>query len=86
MQTYKQSQVDIRGDASRNKCNFKMAATIDYFSAFAATSNAIGYHHFDVLFSAYLCENDMLTFLRENNPKALREVAKRFGEAIRRGF
>ena len=68
------------------KGGFEMAATLDYLFAFAATTDAVGDHHFDALFSAYLCESGVLAFLRENNPEALREMAKRFGEAIRRGL
>lgn len=68
------------------KGGFEMTATLDYLFAFAATTDAVGDHHFDALFSAYLCESDVLAFLRENNPEALREMAARFDEAIRRGL
>ena len=65
---------------------FEMAATVDYLFAFAATTDAVGDHHFDALFQAYLQQGEVVRFLRENNPEALREMALRFGEAIRRGL
>ena len=65
---------------------FEMAATVDYLFAFAATTDAVGDHHFDALFQAYLREEEVRAFLRENNPEALREMALRFSEAIRRGL
>ena len=65
---------------------FEMAATVDYLFAFAATTNAVGDRHFDALFEAYLQEGEVVRFLRENNPAALREMAARFKEAIRRGL
>ncbi|MCA1951516.1 MAG: cobaltochelatase subunit CobN [Hyphomicrobiales bacterium] len=65
---------------------FEMAATLDYLFAFAATTHAVKSHHFDQLFDAYLADNAVRTFIREHNPDALREMALRFEEAIRRGF
>ena len=63
---------------------FEMAATVDYLFAFAATARAVGDHHFDAVFEAYLEDGEVRTFLEENNPAALREIAQRLGEAIER--
>ena len=63
---------------------FEMAATVDYLFAFAATARAVGDHHFDAVFEAYLEDDEVRAFLEENNPAALREIAQRLDEAIER--
>ena len=63
---------------------FEMAATVDYLFAFAATARAVGDHHFDAVFEAYLEDREVRTFLEENNPAALEEIAERLNEAIER--
>ena len=63
---------------------FEMAATVDYLFAFAATARAVGDHHFDAVFEAYLEDDEVRSFLEENNPAALREIAQRLNEAIER--
>ncbi|MBO6825950.1 MAG: cobaltochelatase subunit CobN [Sneathiella sp.] len=65
---------------------FEMAATVDYLFAFAATAKAVKDHHFDILFDAYIEDDQVHSFLRENNPDALQEMLDRFEEAIRRGL
>jgi cobaltochelatase CobN len=65
---------------------FEMAATVDYLFAFAATARVVGDHHFDAVFEAYLRDPEVLAFLRENNPDALREMAARLAEAQERGL
>ncbi|OIR09198.1 aerobic cobaltochelatase subunit CobN [mine drainage metagenome] len=65
---------------------FEMAATVDYLFAFAATAHAVGDHHFDAVFEAYLEDPAVLEFLRAANPAALREMIDRLDEAIRRGL
>ena len=63
---------------------FEIAATVDYLFAFAATTRAVKDHHFDQLYEAYVEDEDTRTFMAEQNPAALREMANRFAEAIRR--
>jgi cobaltochelatase CobN len=63
---------------------FEMAATVDYLFGFAATTNAVKDHHFDQLFAAYLEDERVRGFIADANPAALREIAARFAEAIRR--
>lgn len=65
---------------------FEMAATVDYLFAFAATTGAVRDHHFEVLYHAYLVDEEVRDFLREKNPDALEEMAARFAEAIERGL
>ncbi len=65
---------------------FEMAATLDYMFAFSATTGAVGNHHFELLHNAYLVDEDVLDFLREKNPEALKEMSDRFLEAIERGL
>jgi cobaltochelatase CobN len=63
---------------------FEIAATVDYLLAFAATTGAVGDHHFDALYDAYLGNDEVRQFLEDNNPDALREIADKFAEAIDR--
>ncbi|MFD0978327.1 cobaltochelatase subunit CobN [Tropicimonas aquimaris] len=63
---------------------FEMAATVDYLFAFAATTGAVRDHHFDLVYEAYLEDDDTREFVADANAPALREMAERFQEAINR--
>ncbi|MTI46045.1 cobaltochelatase CobN [Roseibium hamelinense] len=63
---------------------FEIAATLDYLFAFAATTRAVGDHHFDQLFEAYIENAEVRDFLLDANPAAYGEILARFNEAIRR--
>lgn len=65
---------------------FEMAATVDYLFAFAATARAVGDHHFDAVYEAYLADDHVRQFLLDNNPAAAREIAERLIEAQERGL
>ncbi len=65
---------------------FEMAASVDYLFAFSATTGAVRNHHFDLVYNAFLADEDVLAFLREKNPSALKEMAERFLEAEARGL
>jgi cobaltochelatase CobN len=65
---------------------FEMVATLDYLFAFAATTHAVGDHHFDQLFEAYLEDESVRHFLQDANPAGLSEMIARFQEAIDRGL
>ncbi|HKJ60410.1 MAG TPA: cobaltochelatase subunit CobN, partial [Hyphomicrobiales bacterium] len=65
---------------------FEIAATVDYLFAFAATTGAVGDHHFEALYQAYLVDDTVREFLAENNDAALTEINARFREAIERGL
>jgi cobaltochelatase CobN len=65
---------------------FEMAATLDYLFAFAATTNAVGDHHFDQLYSAYIDDETVRDFLMEKNRPAYDDMIDRFLEAIDRGL
>ena len=65
---------------------FEMAATVDYLFAFAATAKCVKDHHFDLVFDAYLGDEDVRAFLEQNNPDALCEMADRLLEAQDRGL
>jgi cobaltochelatase CobN len=65
---------------------FEMAATVDYLFAFAATARVVSDHHFDAVYEAYLNDDEVLDFLRRNNPAALKEMAERMAEALERGL
>ena len=64
----------------------EMAATVDYLFAFAATAHAVGDHHFDAVYDAYLADAEVRAFVQSNNPSALREMAERLLEAQERGL
>ena len=66
---------------------FEMAATVDYLFAFAATARAVGDHHFDAVFEAYVEES------RTCAPSSTRTTRPPFarsrsgsGEAVERGL
>jgi len=65
---------------------FEMAATVDYLFAFSATTGAVKNHHFDLVESAFLEDDDTRDFIKEHNQPALIEMAERFQEAIDRGL
>ena len=65
---------------------FEMAATLDYMFAFAATTSAVSNHHFDMVYAAYIEDEDTRAFIEDANPAALAEMAARFEEAIERGM
>ncbi len=65
---------------------FELAATVDYLFAFAATTDAVGDHHFDLVHDAYLDDPRVRAFMARHNPAALRELAGRLLEAQDRGL
>ena len=65
---------------------FEMAATLDYLFAFSATTGAVRDHHFALVHDAWLADPDVLEFLKQHNPSALKEMANRFLEAQERGL
>ena len=65
---------------------FELAATVDYLFAYAAMTNAVGDHHFDQLYDAYVADDTVRTFIAQANAPALAEMAARFREAVDRGL
>lgn len=65
---------------------FEIAATVDYLFAFAATTGAVKGHHFDLVYSAFIDDDDTRDFIDEHNAPALKEIAERLTEAIERGL
>jgi cobaltochelatase CobN len=65
---------------------FEMAATVDYMFAFAATTGAVKDHHFEMVYEAFLADEETRDWLAEANPEALRDIAERLEEALARGF
>ncbi|MCA1440675.1 cobaltochelatase subunit CobN [Ensifer sp. IC4062] len=65
---------------------FEIAATVDYMFAFAATTGAVGDHHFEAAYRAFIADEKVLDFLRDKNSAALTEISERFLEAIDRGL
>ena len=65
---------------------FEIAATVDYLFAFAATTQMVENHHFDAVHAAFLEDANVLEFLQDKNPNALRDIAERLIEAQDRGL
>lgn len=65
---------------------FEMAATVDYMFAFSATTGSVHDHHFELVYQAYLGDDEVRDFIEDANPAALREMAARFMEAVDRGL
>ena len=63
---------------------FEIAATVDYVFAFAATTQSVRSDQFDLLYDAYLGDDEVCGFMADHNPAALREMAARFQEARQR--
>ncbi len=63
---------------------FEISATVDYLYAYAVTARIVSDHHFDQLFDAYLDNKTVYTFLLNNNPDALYDIAEKFQDAIDR--
>lgn len=65
---------------------FEMAASVDYLFAFAATTGLVKGHHFDLVESAFIEDDDTRDFIADHNPDALNDIALRLQEAIDRGL
>ncbi|MCA0042325.1 cobaltochelatase subunit CobN [Celeribacter litoreus] len=65
---------------------FEIAATVDYLFAFSATTHAVKDHHFDMVHSAFIEDDETREFIEEHNAPALREIAERLLEAMERGL
>lgn len=68
------------------KGGFELAATLDYLFAFAATTDAVKSYQFDLVYEAFLDNEEVVAFLKEHNPQALKEMAGTFLESEARGF
>jgi cobaltochelatase CobN len=64
----------------------EMATAVDLAFAYAALTDAVGDHHFDQLYQAYVADDAVRDFFAEANPAALADMAARFQEAIERGL
>ncbi|MDK4736356.1 cobaltochelatase subunit CobN [Rhizobium sp. CNPSo 3490] len=64
----------------------EIAATVDYLFAFAATTGAVGVHHFEAVFRAFVADPGVRGFMIEKNPAAFDEMRERLREAIDRGL
>ncbi|MBB3918200.1 cobaltochelatase CobN [Rhizobium fabae] len=63
---------------------FEIAATVDYLFAFAATTGAVGNHHFEAVYQAFVADPKVRDFMAEKNPAALSDMRERLMEAIER--
>ncbi|ARO24485.1 cobaltochelatase subunit CobN [Rhizobium sp. S9] len=64
----------------------EIAATVDYLFAFAATTGAVGAHHFEAVYRAFVADPGVRGFMIEKNPAAFDEMRERLREAIDRGL
>ncbi|WP_019996232.1 cobaltochelatase subunit CobN [Aureimonas ureilytica] len=65
---------------------FEIVATVDYLFAFAATTHAVANRHFDLVHAAFVEDERVSAFMRDNNPAGFAEMRARLAEAIRRGL
>jgi cobaltochelatase CobN len=64
----------------------EIAETVDNLFAFAALTNEVEARHFDSLFDAVCGNEEVRSFLQQQNPRAARAIAEKFSEAEQRGF
>ncbi|MGO6790375.1 cobaltochelatase subunit CobN [Rhizobium ruizarguesonis] len=64
----------------------EIAATVDYLFAFAATTGAVGEHHFEAVYQAFVADPAVRDFMIEKNPAAFDEMRERLCEAIERSL
>ncbi|MGV3551990.1 cobaltochelatase subunit CobN [Rhizobium sp.] len=64
----------------------EISATVDFMFAFAATTGAVKDHHFEAAYQAFMMDDVVRDFIAEKNEAALRDIAKRFLDAIDRGM
>jgi cobaltochelatase CobN len=64
----------------------ELAETVDRLTAFAETTGMVSSTLFDLLYDAYLVDDDVREFLLRENPNAARAIAARLDMARRRGF
>jgi len=65
---------------------FEIAATVDYLFAFSATTGAVKNHHFDMVHTAFIEDDETRDFIETHNAPALKEISERLLEAIDRGL
>jgi cobaltochelatase CobN len=65
---------------------FEIIATVDYMFAFAATTGAVKPHHFDLAFEAFIENETVREFLRQNNRYGYDELIAKFNDARERGL
>ncbi len=63
---------------------FEIVATVDYMFAFAATTGAVRDHHFQLAYDAFIADEEVRSFIAENNAPGLHEMAEKFLEALDR--
>ncbi|WP_431322495.1 cobaltochelatase subunit CobN [Rhizobium sp. YTU87027] len=64
----------------------EIAATVDYLFAFAATTGAVGNHHFEAVYQAFVVDTEVRDFMIEKNPAAFADMKERLLEAIDRSL
>ena len=65
---------------------FELSATLDYLFAYDATTNCVEPFMYQGVAEAYLFDEEVQAFIKENNPWALRDMAERLLEANQRNL
>ena len=65
---------------------FEMAATLDYLFAYDASAQCVEDFMYEGVANAYVFDESVQDFIREQNPWALRDMAERLLEANQRGL
>ena len=64
----------------------EITASVDMLFGFAATTDAVASHHFDLVHAAFVEDEAVADFMREANPRAFEALRARLAEALARGF
>jgi cobaltochelatase CobN len=65
---------------------FEMAATVDFLFGYDATTNCVADFMYQGVADAYVFDDRVQQFVKENNPWVLRDMAERLLEAEKRGL
>jgi cobaltochelatase CobN len=64
----------------------ELAQAVDALYAFAATTDAVRAHQFDLVYERYVEDDAVRDFLLAANPPAAGAIARRLDDAARRGL
>ena len=68
------------------KGGFEMAATLDYLFAYDASTGRVPDWSYGAIQQTWLGDQQVITFLKQSNPWALRDIGERLLEAHNRGL
>lgn len=69
-----------------HKGGAEISATLDYLFAFAATTRSVPHHAFDLIYDAWIENQEVQSFLKKHNPQAWKDILDRMKEAWQRNL